>query len=762
MSNSVTNRNCFYVISFVIGFCAAGSLCGFWGISEFMVGGGAVERFVFFAVVFGSVYAGLMSPQWLIRLLTVMAGRARWLLTRQGRGQDRERLWLPGGGVDIQVVSIALAGSILLWSFISIGPTLLGGSLENLQDWFGQRFFLGVVALRILDIGLLVILLFPVWVLGGIMLVVLYRLALSIGDETKQAGLENKLPALLMLGLGAGVFCWGSVVAKYTGACLLVWLSHLVGLGGALFLIVFLPVIAGKSKNINYESGSVLPERVAPGRTAVIMIIVFCGAMIGVWAPLWKHLSVLIPWGGGDVHTCLFLAVLAVGSYFAGRGGGLFSSVRANLAVALLVWSGLCLSGVAVLSAIWLCFRRIEHTDVCWFLIVGLWAIVLAKTAVLGSIITYSKRMAQELAISRSLGWAFWLGLLGAGIILGWYVGVFIFLPRYGSLMVVLVLILASLMVSGLMAIYQSEVSLVSRRVIILAGFVLVACSSFVVPWAARNWLCVSVSRSSAIVSEGGDGAWALLGGSDNGGVQSLDLRRYWQDRCLGDFDSAQGNYLRMQKILASKGNKRVLMIGFEENLWPLPQAGDAIHIDYLLNRTLAGRLRRYELARREQFFVAGRSGANIIDIPVHLWLRCNQNRYDLIWLRFNDMDGRGHRNDVDIRRWRQLRGRLASCGIMLVQFDCSKGQTFSSFPIAPKLSAVFGPYGGILYPTASLAKDKGTDERRAGAGVFLVVFAGEESWNNFLRVHRYPFDLISCKGRPITIQGINGLFTRF
>ncbi|MBN1764300.1 MAG: hypothetical protein JW860_03505 [Sedimentisphaerales bacterium] len=760
MSKRYGHSTIFAVICFMAGFCMVGSFCGFFRISQALAGHEMSTLYLYYVVVFVSVWVGLLSPQWVIRMMMRTAERARGMLFQHGQEQAYNHVWLPETDrVEFPAVIHGLAGCVLVWTGLAVGGSWLSGGIYHFQEWFIERFLIGPVALRILHGLCLLILLFPAWAMVGVLLALLFRLALSLEEDRTESILPEKRLLLFLL-VGGALSCgvWNYWLPHSPGHYLPVWLANLPALIGVVLLMFIVPAQASQLSRPAYEPMPSVMERIVPRSRFYTMIIVLCGMLLGGAIPLWGRLLTLLMCSDkpAGYYYCIFIFLLAGGVYMGGRRSGLGISPRQKIATLFLWFAFMSQLCILITGMFWGSFSDLTMIPPDRLLTVLLYAILSGLMIVSGMILNCSREILVEMSVSPSLGWARWVIRLGVSFIIGWGMVIFLLLSRYGSLMVLSIWILLSLLAGGVMVIYQSRSGRVRRLVLIITGFLLVGLHSLLIPWASQYWLRIK-DLASVSVCEDAEGTWLLYRDpADNSAIRSVALRpglKIYPDITLSD--EGRINLRILKSICLVYPYEEMMVIGFNENIWPLSVPVRSAGIDYLINSSLAQRLRKYQVLNTSN--IKQRNAVHFIERSSCYWLKLARDTYGTVLLSLTDSTMSWLSEGNNRNYWLALRNLLKPNGIMFIVIKADASSDSISPELLSTLAEVFQWRGGLLETSITLPGTRVQKDLPV-----MILWPTEEAWEEFITRRNYTLEELPPPRCPITLRYVQGRFTCF
>ena len=732
-----------FMVSVVVAACAAGTWAGLLELCRSGVGTGPTTTLLFCAVVLTSICLGLMSPQWLVRKLTRVTTRAQRWLRPTVSGQIP---LLAARPVDAQMVATVLAGAIVLHALLSVGATMLADELVGAYHWLDGRFLLGFGGMRILDLLFMAALLGPAWFVVGIELALLHRLTLSAEHHSpRRIDYENNLPLWLLGGVVAGHVVWQLLLFDLLGPLYCLWLAQLPPTLAAILLIALAPAVRRRGRPATYRPPWAELEHVSGARWSRPLLVALFAVLAGASVSLLKHLAGLL-WQAEDPQRGfdgLIVAAVAVGLLLVSRSGGKAKFNPLNYLPPLLVgWAGCTLLAVIGFSRLWLRLAR-GYEIASWYfwpMLAGpVFLGVVALTVGLG----LGKQITQQAVVSKSLGWARWMTLLSFGFLLAWYLALHQLRGRMGSLMSLAALILVALLAGGLLALYQAKTKL--RTMVLVGIFVLAGAAAPLLPALGRHWLQPQ-SSGAAMIVEADSCAWAIYVGRDDV-LASINLAAARTGDPAVATAQSDRNAAWIKATLSGIRHRKVLVLGMEDNLWPLPSMSSDLLMDYLLEGNLARRLAQKKVLGQ----------GNLVDVPLDLWSRSGRH-YDLIWQRLTrDRGDVGGEEQYDVP-WRQITRLLHPEGILLTQLDHPVNDTAAVSELAAEIAARFEGRGGVLTPTLPRSH-----RDVAGAEtIFIIAFQSQGHWQRYQRSNQSALRENSPAEQIWKIYRISGSFRCF
>ncbi len=693
----------FIAVCVVQAFCAAGCFAGFLPIVQRMIAHDRAIVFTYFTVIFTAICVGVMSPQWLIQLLINMASAARHWITGKSKEDKPLKLWLPRDRTDPLPVTMAMAGCILLISFLFVVATMLASPLESLLNTIENRFILGSVALYILDTLIIIILLFPAWSLFGLLVGLLYRLGLSFTTSTgKFQDFEQSIPAFLCAGMAVGLAIWKLIVPGTITPVMCIWCSQLIATFSILLLVIASPRFALVGNQKSFEASAVMLQCAPRHSLGMSIVVMFCGVLTGISFPLLCYLlnlTVAISWLI-KLYWAVAILSLAVGMYWSFTKGKKKKKTRPYMVISLLGWAVSCLLTILTFWLSWKVAQAEPSSKPLATLLALLFCSLLIVTMVwLGAVLSYSKQLLQAATVSRSLGWAIWLTEIIIGIISGWFLAIFFMLGSYGSLMIMAILILLAILFAGIFIIYQDDEFHRQKKILFYCSFGLILLSSAAVSAIAPYWLSPGAGIS-AVVRETINTPWALFKNDQDEKTRTCKLPLSRADKAGQESFIAQANSQHLRRFLTSDKRQSVLILGMDANVWPLESSGSKKQVDLLLDQCVYDQLDRLSLLPAH----TGNSGSiNAIPSPLYQWRRhtYSKKHYNLIWLRLDRNDFQSNPKYKHYSWWLNLRQMLTPEGELLIQIDTIGQQTPLSQKALDTISRMFNRQVCHVTPTS-------------------------------------------------------------
>ena len=703
--------------------CAGGSLGGFWEICRSTVGPSPATSMLFCGVVLMSVCLGALSPRWLVGRLTQVAARApRWLRLKSGE----------------QSLAVGLGAAMVLHAMLAVGAALTAAGLDDVYHWLDGRFLLGCGARRGLDALFMIALLGPAWFVAGVTLALVHRVALAAERDNQQQQLRCEWagPVLLPAGLAVGHVVWRCWLGRHLGPLYSVWIWQIPVTVTAILLVALAPACCPPQSEL--KRGGIR----GGGRS---LLVVLLAALGGASVVVLKHLDNLL-WLGAkqNVYAGVIFAGVIVGLLLVGRrtrkGRGDSADWMGPL---LMAWAMCTLSAVVAFGRLWR-----AQVVVPWYA-GSLWAgLVLVGVVLLTIGVGIGKQITQEAAVSKSRGWARWLMLLSVGSLAGWYIAVYQLLERRGSLTSLALLILVALLAGGLVGIYHKKTR--GRRLVMVMAFVLAGVTSLVLPWLGGSWLQLPQSPAAAII-EAKSGAWGVYKVADDR-VAIADLGYVREAGLAAAMAVSERNAYWTKMILPAISNERVLLVGLEDNVWPLPNLPEGLAVDCLLPGNLSEQLQQQKVGPVPTSRVKG--GLRVIDTPLNLWAR-SRHHYNLVWQRVTvDHDGAAGDN----LHWDGLARLLHPEGVLLIQLEHAHGNSAVVSEVAEQMAGRFEGRGGVFRPKPPAQQQSGAETETT----FVVAFQSQGYWERYQRHNQSGHAGGADPPGSWKLYRIRGVFRRF
>ena len=194
-------------VCLLISFCGGSTLYGFKDIVQISFGSSLETSLQFYAVVLGCICFGVLLPQFTIALFHWFSASGQYWFT--GGHQISSHFWFAGGRADTRWVASLFSGCLLLFSVLSIVSVLYYDPLFLVFKEIHSGFIIGPFFHRCIDFLLLITFLGPPWIIGGLILALFYRLAISVDQSTRSAyQLEGRLPGWLFVPFILGMLLW--------------------------------------------------------------------------------------------------------------------------------------------------------------------------------------------------------------------------------------------------------------------------------------------------------------------------------------------------------------------------------------------------------------------------------------------------------------------------------------------------------------------------------------------------------------------------
>ncbi|MBI9017511.1 MAG: hypothetical protein JEZ07_09655 [Phycisphaerae bacterium] len=394
-------RKRFIFVCILQGFCATGTFFSYLLLVKSISGDLHINKLAIGSVLIGCFCVGLMSPQWLIRRLL------SWC-RRFGARQAEPVSWLPDSQGDPAAIGTALSGMILIYALLAVLVTLVLPLVFKFHDWVEYHFFLGVVSGFGFDLFVLILLLGPVWFAFGIAVDLLYRLGLTFTTMTGVCRrFDRNIPVFLFAGIVLGIPLWQlSILVIKPIIC--VWMAQTISVF-CVIVLLFLPLrIAWQTRRNLLDDSTIILDKVRPAKLPRVVAVLLCGVLVGLIFTMFRVVTTATEnrfWS--IAYDSAVLMALTVGMYIVFRKNDNDSRK--------LRW---LYGGLAFTVLLFICAFKCEipGNSINDSIMVSM-AFAMVLMASTGSIIAYSKHMVQEVSVSRCLGWARWLALLGLGII---------------------------------------------------------------------------------------------------------------------------------------------------------------------------------------------------------------------------------------------------------------------------------------------------------------------------------------------------------
>ncbi len=594
---------------FTVSFCAAGSFCGFLQLSKQILGPDI--QFCFYPIIFIAAFLGLMSPQWLVKFLT-----------------DLRDSYSPLSRPDPHHATMVMAGMILLLAAATTAFALATNLWSSLYQWLDQSFLFNAPARDIIKIFILAIMTGPAAFLGGVMLAVLYRLTLTI-DLKDHANLqyERSLPMWLAAGFALGYALWNNLLDHYFTAAAQVWISQLIAVF-AMLIMVGGTTYRKQRGFITSPVSTAQLSSIASSKWPGTLLVLTTSLLAGAALPLLRHLLELITKTSGvlELFDALSLIVITVGIYLAGKfcGEDVADTARRRLAFLAglhLCWAALMLVALGTFNFAW------QITPGKQTLTTLIWLLFLLVFAISGAALRLGKPLIQESSVSKSLGFSRWLGRILIGVALGWIIGTVALLPGYGSLAALSILVLLAILTGGLTMVCREHSGLRAQSIGLAAVVMLFLASVLVIPSLSKNWL-QNPNLSGVMLCETSRGSWALGPLAEMNGLGTCHLRCLYQSNIETVRSCVLRNSLWTERIRTADQKGRILLLGINENAWPLIRPPSQESIDYILEPHLMRILARQKLL---SVLPTGQSSVRFIT-PAKLGTSSQGNFYDVIW----------------------------------------------------------------------------------------------------------------------------------
>ncbi len=459
------------------------------------------QIFIIVAVI--SISAGLLSPQWTIQLVSGITGPIPLLWFR---GQTHGQLWLPRGRTDPLAVSMVLSGCNIIITALVVLLTITLDFYYSLHIWFQSRFLFSTLAVYCLDIFMILLALFPVFYLTGLLLALLYRLALSFTTTTgKYQEFETNIPAYLLLGVSFGVLTWSMIVPDHLNSRIALWLIQILQLFAVFFMMLAIPRFALIGNQKSFEHTTAVLDRVTTNNINPDLLTFFLAGLIAVITTVVLHTALILSQSIVIRKFLIFFitAFLSGGMYYSFRRSGSKRAPWLSVADKCIILTIGLLIYVLLFSRLWDLYVT-RRMSLKWIL--GISCLMVAGVSFKGGYLFFiMKKITQESIVSRSWGWARWLSLTLCGYGIGIFLAITALLPVLGSLKI-LVIVMTLIVALCLMIVWKnhklSPQSLTSR-VIISAWVLFLICLCYL--HLKNGWLSVSSEFPGMTVERFGD-----------------------------------------------------------------------------------------------------------------------------------------------------------------------------------------------------------------------------------------------------------------
>ena len=428
--------------------------------------------FLFFMAI------GIMLPQWIL-------GALLWTDQLKQDGKTDTLPNLPTGRADLQTVTLAISGVIILLCLTVVVSLFWQGGFYRLRAYIFNSFFLSRF-LWISD-GLLVFLFTGfIWLLCGIMCALLYRMALSLTTQTGLSQtLEQRFNMYLVFGYIIGMIIWPFACSVIVNCSLILLLTLLPLIACALWMPAIFSRSADRSYIKHYELKSGVQERsYLSGRKAAISILLG-GILFGSHLPIIAYLERLAGFGliSSRYNYSWYTAFLLLGWFFSYRREMAGRSHPQGVITPLYHWSACCLGLI-------FCIALSQNQSWSHALVaIVIWNIfLLAGLFFLGDVMFCLKLLMTRAVASLSFGWVIWMVMFCLGVLLGRIIFVRIALPLLGSLLTIIILFFGSMITNGVTIIFTSPYERWHRRVAVYSVLPIIF-STLIIFWVTHNWI---------------------------------------------------------------------------------------------------------------------------------------------------------------------------------------------------------------------------------------------------------------------------------
>ncbi len=489
---------------------------------------------------------GVMLPQWIL-------GALLWTDQLKHEGKRDTLPNLPTGRADLQTVTLAISGVIILLCLAVIVSLFWQGWFYHLRSYMFNSFFLSRF-LWISDSLLVFVFTGFIWLLCGILCALLYRMALSLTTQTgPYQTLEQRFNMLLALGYIIGMCIWPYVCSVIINCSLILLLSLLPLIACSLWLPAIFSRSTDRSYIKHYELKSGVQERsYLSGKKAAVSILLG-GLLFGSYLPLTAYLERIAGFGvipAKYSHSWLTLFLLA-GWYFSYRRELAGRQHPQGVITPLYHWSACCLGLI-------FCIALSQNQSWCHGVIaIIIWNLfLLSGLFFMGDLLFCLKQLMTRAVASLSFGWFIWMVMFCLGVLFGRILFIRISLPLLGSLLTVIILFFGAMITNGITIMFTSSHVRWHRRVAVYSILPIVF-STLIIFWVTHNWI---LKKQGQVVNycETIDKTWA---------VSLADRGNFWfsqvsacndSDNCLSEHYMA----VDIANIINKDFNGRMLLAG--------------------------------------------------------------------------------------------------------------------------------------------------------------------------------------------------------
>ena len=497
MAHEVRDKNLKRMLGvcLLISFCGGSTLYGFKDIVQISFGSSLETSLQFYAVVLGCICFGILLPQFTIALFHWFSASGQYWFT--GGHQISSHFWFAGGRADTRWVASLFSGCLLLFSVLSIVSVLYYDPLFLVFKEIHSGFIIGPFFHRCIDFLLLITFLGPPWIIGGLILALFYRLAISVDQSTRSAyQLEGRLPGWLFVPFILGMLLWHYVFPVGGNGHYLVLVHQIFILFVVLMLFYQMPERLNNNKQLIYKATPVELDAVPSRQIFALVKVFYCAVIVGGLAVMVIHLFNLIAMDHVLLKIALlFFTICVAGGAFWGmkfvRGSA--TLLKQTELLLYLFWPFNCLIFIGLFYFAWRAkffYHWPSWAIVCIELVMI--AVVGLLMLLLGVWIRFGKRFTQQVLVSKALGWAWWLVLCSSGVLSGGYFFGQLILTRGGSLHALMSMVFSGVVMGIMINVVRRELPHRFLLITNIAGALLFVTNCVVFININHSWLTVS------------------------------------------------------------------------------------------------------------------------------------------------------------------------------------------------------------------------------------------------------------------------------